>query len=284
MVKFDVDSLGGKVHKFLVSSQKGLDLPCYLVSPNTSVGNGHSIDGESFDPLTILIQGSSGVGGDIELWAQSALQCGHSIAFLDHFTPRQIEKLYYDFNDPPFTFFDLAEDVGELIKALETKVAWSQLNLVGFSIGATAAMLLNDSKFNKTFALYPTLRPLPESLLNIYTDNLKVFVGENDLWTPLKDIQYLAGQLSTKLEVVSFPKVYHSFCRPGCDNYIDSFPIGLVEELDGRVVTDHIYRKHFMTLDLWLDSEKVSQYKTKRVYLKYDEPAFCRVKDLFFER
>lgn len=193
----------------------------------------------------ILVHGSGGISLEIELWRRLALDQGWNVVITDHFTSRGIDKLMLDGTDVSFcTPLDIAQDLGFLLEDLY-KVSNSGITIVGFSLGAAAAMLANDEKIKFVKAFYPPLRPIPQSMLSKRLDNLEIVVGDQDILTPVNDVYSLAELVGKSLNVKCLPGVHHSFMKPGID--IDSrvCPIGLNLRIKNRVCSDEEYQKIF---------------------------------------
>ncbi len=198
-------------------------------------------------PVLFIIHGSSGPGIEMRRWIQRAVESGYTVVSVDHFIGRGIQKIRYDYKDiNPITYFDLANDIKKFLPILEKKYPWSQLEIIGISLGASASLLINNSAVSRVFAFYPSLRPLTKSLLKVYTDNLTVFVGRQDIWTPARDVFYHCSLMSKPYNIITYEDTYHGFLKENCNKVIDVLPLGLITSLEKIVLEDQYYRKYFL--------------------------------------
>lgn len=205
------------------------------------------INSESNNNVLIIIHGSSGpMASEVILLKDKALERDYDrVVITDHFSKRNVSKLMYDFADENFvTYFDLADDLNAIFPFI---IEWDmKVDLVGFSLGASALLVFNHSSIARAFAFYPSMRPLTESLLNMYVENLTIFVGDKDNWTPIKDILFHQEVSGREYKVKVFEDSWHGFCKANVSKSIDVFPLGECEELDNKLIDDITYREHFM--------------------------------------
>lgn len=221
----------------------------------------------------IIIHGSGGSKStEIETLRERALEAGYHVFVTDHFILRNISKLMYDFTDTNLvTYFEIANDINLLISHL--KKEYINIDLVGFSLGASASLLANSNIISRCFCFYPSLRPMTHSLLNIYTDNLSVFVGDLDSWTPTKDLYFHKQITKKEYNLFIFENTFHSFCKKNINKTIDVFPLGEIKELDNQKISDEEYRRIFMKNE-FLEFYKINlKSDYKKVKLLYNKEA-----------
>jgi predicted esterase len=176
------------------------------------------------------LHGSGGVSSNDELWHIAALSRGYCIAWIDHYTPRGIYKLNHTKNSTENLWsIDMAEDVMlakdciDQNKHLLPYANLSNVKLVGFSSGGTAAMYVttwseNLDWIHSVAALYPGIWPLTDRILDIAGHKIQIYVGEEDDWTPFKHALTLQS-LVPALGVNIWPNTKHSFSKPGSGGY-----------------------------------------------------------------
>jgi len=181
-------------------------------------------------PCLWLIHGSGGISSNEDIWIERAFEEGYSVIMVDSYSNRGIFKQNWESLDeyriPPYqraqdqvSAFEFLEKKNKILPFLDL----SKSKAVGFSDGGTASIWLQSSEFSNywsdSYSLYPGLKPTaftPE-MYNIRKDNVHVFVGELDNWTPAfycVDYQKITG---CKLTI--WPDTHHSFSKPGIDNW-----------------------------------------------------------------
>lgn len=197
------------------------DLAIIVKTGNQSIYN---------QPCLWLIHGSGGISSNEDLWIDRAFEEGYTVIMVDSYSNRGIFKQNWEslneFRIPPL------QRAKDQIKAYEYLTNMQKIlpfvdltksKAVGFSDGGTASIWMQCLDFpkywTKSYSLYPGLKPTaftPE-MYNIHKDDVHVFVGELDNWTPAfycVDYQKITG---CKLTI--WPNTHHSFSKPGIDNW-----------------------------------------------------------------
>jgi dienelactone hydrolase len=211
-------------------------------------------------PCIWLVHGSGGISSNEDLWIDRAFAEGYTVIIVDSYSNRRIFKQNWEsideFRIPPLKrALDQALAYDFLVKNSRI-IPFADLTknkAVGFSDGGTACIWLQSASFQKnwdySYCLYPGLKStvVPDELYKITPDNVHVFVGELDNWTPAEFcVEY---QKITGCHLTIWPDTHHSFSKPGIDNW----------------------------------HEKTLNYKRERgVYCKYNEEATKKTMEIVF--
>jgi dienelactone hydrolase len=207
----------------------------------------------------IVIHGSGGLGTDTDRMFEFCKKNGYDVFYMDHFESRNISKIFYSKDDSIRPdYFDLAED-WSTFKEREVFNNFDEVNLVGFSLGANAALILNDSRFFKCFAFYPSYAPASESLVNAFTENVTFFFGSLDIWTPASAVIKLQNERRIFGKTMIYDEAYHGFFRKDYHSKNGVLPLGNIEHLDGLILEDKEYRKQFRWENPFVDYEAFPQ-------------------------
>lgn len=186
-------------------------------------------------PLLWVVHGSGGVSSSDEMWHQAALDRGYSVAWIDHYGPRGIYKVMHSLNEPKYIWaIDMARDILNAHHAMVNNsnlvpfINTNDVSMVGFSSGGSAGMYLTTfpesaAWLRRVGALYPGLWPITDKMMQCDGSRIRIYVGEDDNWTPAKHAVLLASYVPD-LTVRIWPGVVHSFSKPGSGGYYDSIP------------------------------------------------------------
>jgi len=196
--------------------------------------NNQSIDKQ---PCLWLVHGSGGISSNEDLWSEYALKRGYTIIIVDSFSNRKIYKQYWtgawdsleftkELRIPPEQRAKDQIIAYNTLKNEKQIIPFADLNnniTVGFSDGGTAAIWLQQTYspdiWKNSYCLYPGLPPntLSSDIYNIRKNQVHIFVGELDNWTPASHVyQY---QEKTKCKFTVWPNTHHSFSKPGVMNW-----------------------------------------------------------------
>lgn len=172
--------------------------------------------------LLILSHGSGGINYVTLNIAHLACENNYDVIILDHFTKRNISTLHWDNLKEKCNFFDMAEDIKEII----SKINYENILLLGISAGATSC--INASKFsNKVLAISPALS------FDITSDikNVTIIAGTRDDWCPIEQARKYKNK--TNCELIELP-CHHGYLEPGKDKFLhnsislkEGFPKGV---------------------------------------------------------
>jgi dienelactone hydrolase len=207
----------------------------------------------------VIIHGSGGLGTDTDRMFEFCKKNGYDVLYMDHFEPRKITKIFYSNNDlirPDY--FDLAQDWSAYVDK-ELFGSFDEVNLVGFSLGANAALILNDARFFKCFAFYPSYAPASESLLKAFTENVTFFFGSLDIWTPSSTVLKFQKEGRIFGKTVVYDGAYHGFFRKKYFSQNGVLPLGKIEHLNDLVLSDQDYREQFQWENPFVDYEAFPQ-------------------------
>lgn len=186
-------------------------------------------------PLLWIVHGSGGVSSSDDLWAEAGMSRGYSVAWIDHYGPRGIYKIMHCINEERYVWaLDMAHDVALAHESLSRNanlipfVALDDVSLVGFSSGGSAGMYLTtfhaaNGWLRRVGALYPGLWPITDRMLDCDGSRIRIYVGEDDNWTPARHATMLAERVPG-ITVRIWPGAVHSFSKPGSGGYYDSIP------------------------------------------------------------
>lgn len=181
-------------------------------------------------PCLWLIHGSGGISSNEEIWIDRAFELGYSVIIVDSYSNRGIYKQNWETLDEyRIDPHKRATDQIRAYEILESKkniIPYADITnsiCVGFSDGGSASIWLQAKCFpkywRKSYSLYPGLKPtvVPDEMYDINSDNVHIFVGELDNWTPA--FYCVDYQKATGCKLTVWPDTHHSFSKPGIDNW-----------------------------------------------------------------
>lgn len=193
----------------------------------------------------LIFHGSNGLQSDTSSLTSFFLEQGLDVYMVDHFQLRGSTKNNYSSLDKiRLSYFDMANDCHKILNDFLLKT-YKHVHLAGFSLGANAAILVNNHKVENCFAYYPSYLPASESLLKSYTKNTTFFFGKEDNWTPARAVKYFKSQEILDGSIVEFDNTTHGFFKLNYKKEVDVYPLDEYEELYGRVYSDREYLKRF---------------------------------------
>lgn len=177
-------------------------------------------------PCLWLVHGSGGISSNEEIWIAKAFEKNYTVVIVDSYTNRGVFKQNWESQpeqriDPETRAQDQIKAFNHLImnQAVVKFADLSNSKLVGFSDGGTAGLWVQHKKWpniwKKSYCLYPATQPelIPDTLYDIRSERVHIFVGELDNWCPKEFNQQYQNRTGCELTV--WPGVHHSYSKPG---------------------------------------------------------------------
>jgi len=179
-------------------------------------------------PVVLLVHGIGGPKVNVDEWARALNGWGFGAFILDNLSGRGITGMTPD----DFRLSELARmvDVYRALSLLSKhpRIDPDRIAVMGFSRGATAALLSSDERFRKQygpaniqFAAYIALYP---SCVTRYRDDAKVaarpirvFHGTGDDWTPIEPCRVLVSDMKkagADVSLTEFTGATHAYDLP----------------------------------------------------------------------
>jgi dienelactone hydrolase len=176
-------------------------------------------------PVVVLIEGSGGIGSNIDYWDRQFLSHGIATFTIDGFTGRGIESLVADQSKLGFMnmILDLYRGLGVLEK--QPRVDPSRIAVMGFSRGGFVTLYSTLKRFQTAWnesgvtpAAYIPLYPVCNFDFVGDTDvaggPIRIFHGEADDYVPIGPCRSYVRRLKEAgkdVEITALPGAYHAY-------------------------------------------------------------------------
>ncbi len=176
-------------------------------------------------PVVVLIEGSGGIGSNIDYWDRQFLPHGIATFTIDGFTGRGIESLVADQSKLGLMnmILDLYRGLGVLAK--QPRVDVSRIAVMGFSRGGFITLYSAMKRFQTAWndsgvtpAAYIPLYPLCNLEFvddaDVAGGPIRIFHGEADDYVPIGPCQAYVQRLKQAgkdVEITALPGAYHAY-------------------------------------------------------------------------
>ncbi len=193
----------------------------------------------------IVIHGSAGLGSDTDRFFKFCREHNYTVFYIEHFLLRKMDKNLYSPHDlKRINYFDFVQD-WENFLSKQFFQTYEEVNLLGFSLGANAALLLNSKNIHRCFAFYPSYLPSSRSLINSHSENAVFFFGDKDIWTPPSSLTYFQREGKVSGQTFVFKNTYHGFFKKSYHAEIEVLPLKNISSLKALVLEDDEYKEQF---------------------------------------
>ena len=152
--------------------------------------------------ILIISHGSGGINHINLNIANQACGNKYDVIIIDHFSKRKISTQYWhDFNEK-CSFFDMADDIKNVLNSLQ----YENIILLGISAGGSSC--INASKYaNRVIAICPALS------FDITYDikDVTIIAGSKDDWCPIEHAREYSNK--TKCKLIELP-CHHGYMNP----------------------------------------------------------------------
>jgi dienelactone hydrolase len=157
-------------------------------------------------PVVLLVHGLGGLKMNVDEWARAFNAWGYAAFILDDLAGRGITGMTPD----DFRLSELARTV-DVYRALallsrHPRIDPDRIAVMGFSRGATVALLCSDDRFRKQYgpaspqfsayiALYPSCTTRYRDDTKVAARPIRIFHGASDDWTPIEPCRVLVADM-----------------------------------------------------------------------------------------
>lgn len=234
-------------------------------------------------PTCMLLHGSGGVGITEKLVSEKILENNFNVIVVDYFTSNNILNLKWEGLDKDRNItYQTAKTL--IIKGIEhiKKIDFinemfdlNNLIVSGFSLGGSVALTLSPNEnIRQCISCYPSVNPITQSLMNINTQKVEVFVGSKDNWNPLSRLM-IYKRYFPDLKINIIKDAHHGFMKFGSDFEIDSLSLANIPFGD-KIYSDEEYEQAILS-GIWHKQIKEQELQNYKITLKYDEKGFKSV-------